>query len=165
MLRKISNLERRWGIKLGIAQKILLAEIGTVEQILSVLVGSKVSVEVTEQEEKTGIIGRKSYITTDSGKILVSARSRIFARNLPPKVVALIRARQMGIGTVIQTCNLETFRRITELGYNPRTKVLYRKYQIRHKNRVAFDIEEDINASKGPDQRRVRIGHSMNRAR
>ena len=40
MLRNIVELERRFGIKLGLAQKTLLAETGTIEQILSILTGA-----------------------------------------------------------------------------------------------------------------------------
>ena len=51
MLQNISELEQRFGIKLGLAQKTLLVDICTTEQVLSVLTDSTVRVNVVEQSE------------------------------------------------------------------------------------------------------------------
>src|SRR5690606_20479601 len=88
MLQKIAELEARSGMRLGLAQKILLAETGTVEQVLSILVGSATRVKVIEQKENAKTITRQSLITNDSGKTLIRARSRVFVHNLPAKIVS-----------------------------------------------------------------------------
>ncbi|HEX2013766.1 MAG TPA: hypothetical protein VLA68_00935 [Nitrososphaera sp.] len=144
MLERIGVLEMRTGIKLGTLQKILLAETGTVEQLLSVLVGSRIKVNVTKQFEIRGVIARESVITNDSGDLLIRARSRIFTHNLPMKVISRIRSKREGIGTIIQSSRIETFRKILEIGYDSRTRRVFRKYQIVHKKKVAFEIREEF---------------------
>ena len=144
MLAKFGELERKSGIKLDIPQKILLAETGTLEQVLSILVGEQVQVRVTEQKESRGVISRTSTIGTASGRALIRAQSRIFLRHIPRKVAQLVRARDQGIGSIIQGMELETFRKITEIGYDPKTSNLFRKYKISIAKKVGFEIREEF---------------------
>ena len=144
MLAKFDELEKKSGIKLEIPQKILLAETGTLEQVLSILAGESVIVKVVEQKESREVISRMSTISTTSGRVLVKARSRIFTRNIPRKVVQLVRAREHGIGSIIQNLKLETFRMITEIGYDPPSANLFRKYQITLARKVGFEIREEF---------------------
>jgi ribosomal protein S28E/S33 len=73
MLQNIFELERRTGIKLGLAQKTLLAETGTIEQILSILTGSTVRVNILKQRENEKTISRESVILNDTDRILIRA--------------------------------------------------------------------------------------------
>jgi chorismate-pyruvate lyase len=142
MLSKIGELERRSGIILETPQKILLAETGTVEQLLSILVGSDIKVRIVEQKEKKGVIARKSLITTESGRVLLEANSRIMTRSLPPAVVKQIRDQRKGIGSIIKDTGLETSRRITDIGYDPKKMHLFRRYKIIHKKKTVIEIKE-----------------------
>jgi chorismate-pyruvate lyase len=144
MIATFDELEKKTGLRLEVPQKILLAEVGTLEQVLSLLASEGVGVKVVEQNERRGIILRKSTISTASGRILVKANSKIFTRNIPRKVVELIRARSIGIGTIIQSLELETFRKITEIGYDPRSTNLFRKYRITFGKKVGFEIREEF---------------------
>jgi len=145
MLQKISQLESRSGVKLGFAQKILLAETGTVEQVLSILTGSAVRVKVVQQKENAHTITRESLITSkDTGKALIRAHSKIFPSSLPPKVLSQIKQKQAGIGTIIYAFGLETFRKIIEVGYDPKSRSAFRKYKIIYKGKVAFIIKEEL---------------------
>lgn len=144
MLRKIAELEDRSGIRLGLTQKILLAETGTVEQVLSILTSSAIKVRVVEQKENARTITRKSHIMNDSGKVLIRANSKVFTRNLPAKVVNQIKRKQAGIGTIVASCGLETFRKIVEVGYDPASRSVFRKYQIIYRKKVAFEIREEL---------------------
>lgn len=144
MLQKIAELEDRSGIRLSLAQKILLAETGTVEQVLSILTGSAIRVSVVEQKESARTITRKSLIMNDSGKVLIRADSRVFTRNLPAKVVNQIKRKQAGIGTIISSFGLETFRKIVEVGYDPASKSVFRNYQIIYRKKVTFEIREEL---------------------
>ena len=144
MLQNISELERRSGLKLGLAQKTLLAETGTIEQILSVLTGSTVRVNILEQRENEKIISRQSVILDDSGRVLIRARSRIFVCNIPRKIAHQIRQKQLGIGTIIANSHLETFRKIIEVGYDPVKGSVFRRYQIIYRKKVAFEIKEEL---------------------
>lgn len=145
MLRKISKLESRSGIKLNMKQKILLIEIGTVEQMLSIITCSPVRVKVVDQKENKGIITRESVIITrDTKDIFVHAISQIFTSNLPPTIIRKIKRKRVGIGTIIHDLHLETFRRIIEIGYEPKSRLLFRRYQIIYKKKVAFEIREEL---------------------
>lgn len=144
MLQKIAELEARSGIQLGLAQKILLAETGTVEQVLSILTNSTIRVKVLEQKENARTITRQSIIMNDAGRVLIKAHSKVFKRNLPAKVVSQIKRKESGIGTIIATHGLETFRKIVQVGYDPVSKSVFRKYQIICRKKVAFEIREEL---------------------
>lgn len=149
MLEKIAELEAKSGARLGLAQKVLLAETGTVEQVLSILTGSAVRVKVAEQKENKKTITRQSLIMNDVGKVLIRARSKVFVRNLPAKVADQIRRQESGIGTIITRSGLETFRKIVQVGYDPASNSVFRKYQIIVRKKVAFEITEEIVGIEG----------------
>jgi chorismate-pyruvate lyase len=144
MLQNIVELERRSGIKLGLAQKTLLAETGTTEQVLSILTGAAVRVNIVEQRENKKIISRDSILVNDVDKILIRAHSKIFVYNLPRKIAFQIRQKQLGIGTIIANSSLETFRKITEVGYDPLNRWVFRRYRIIYRKKVAFEIMEEL---------------------
>jgi chorismate-pyruvate lyase len=144
MLQNIVELERRSGIKLGLAQKTLLAETGTTEQVLSILTGAAVRVNIVEQRENKKIISRDSILVNDVDKILIRAHSKIFVYNLPRKIAYQIRQKQLGIGTIIANSSLETFRKITEVGYDPLNRWVFRRYRIIYRKKVAFEIMEEL---------------------
>lgn len=144
MLQKIAELERRSGIRLNMAKKVLLAETGTVEQVLSILTCSTVKVKVVEQKENARTINRQSLIVDDAGRVLIRAQSKVFSRNLPAKVVSQIKRQESGIGSIIASSGLETFRKIVEVGYNPVGNSVFRKYQIIYRKKVAFEIREEL---------------------
>ncbi len=145
MLENIFELERRSGIKLGLVQKTLLAETGSTEQILSVLTGSEVRVDIVQQRENEEVISRESVIVNNSTeRVLVRAHSKIFVRNLPKRIVYHIRQRQLGIGKIIANYRLETFRKIIEVGYDQENRSVFRRYQIIYRKKVAFEIQEDL---------------------
>jgi chorismate-pyruvate lyase len=144
ILQNIFELERRYGIKLGLAQKTLLAETGTVEQVLSILTGSAIRVNILEQRENEKTISRESVILNDADRVLIRAHSKIFVRNLPGKIASQIRQKQLGIGTIIAKSHLETFRKIIEVGYDPMNRSVFRRYQIIYRKKVAFEIREEL---------------------
>lgn len=146
-LLKIKELEKK-GVALGMAQKILLAETGTVEQVLSILTGSPVRVDVTRQSEEKGVIDRKVVLVSESGEPLIRARSKVYCKNLPAAVVEKIRRRKAGIGTAIFSARMETFRRITNMGV--KGGVPYRTYAIFYRGKPAFEIREEILLKGGP---------------
>jgi chorismate-pyruvate lyase len=144
MLQNIFELERRSGIKLGLAQKTLLAETGNTEQVLSILTGSAVRVNIVEQRENKKTIYRGSVILNNADRVLIRAHSKIFVCNLPRKIAREIRQKQLSIGTIIANSHLETFRKIIEVGYDPGNRSVFRRYQIIHKKKVAFEIREQL---------------------
>jgi chorismate-pyruvate lyase len=144
MLQNIFELERRSGIKLGLAQKTLLAETGTIEQVLSILTGSAVRVNIVEQWENKKKIYRESVILSNANRVLIRAHSKIFVCNLPRNIARQIRQKQLGIGTIIANSHLETFRKIIEVGYDPVNRSVFRRYQIIYRKKVAIEIREQL---------------------
>lgn len=145
LLKKISELERKSKTKLNINQKILLIEIGTVEQMLAILVGCSVKVKVIDQKESKDVIVRESLIINkNSNHVLIRAISHIFIPNLPISALRAIRRKQLGIGTVIHKLCLETFRKILEIGYDKESGLVFRRYLIIYKKKIAFDIREEF---------------------
>jgi chorismate-pyruvate lyase len=144
MLQKISELERKSGIRLELAQKTLLVDNCTTEQVLSVLTGSAVRVNVVDQSENETTISRESVILDDADRVLIRAHSKIYICNLPRKIAYHIRQKQLGIGTIIANSQLETFRRIIEIDYDPVSRSVFRRYQIIYRKNVAVEIREEL---------------------
>jgi len=144
MLQKISELERKSGIRLELAQKTLLVDNCTTEQVLSVLTASAIRVNVVDQSENGTTISRESVILDDADRVLIRAHSKIYICNLPRKIAYQIRQKQLGIGTIIANSQLETFRKIIEIDYDPVRRSVFRRYQIIYRKNVAVEIREEL---------------------
>ena len=143
MLERISELETTSNIKLDISEKILLAETGTLEQVLTMLTNSEIVIEILKQKEYPGLIKREvRIINKKTGENLVYATSNIIPYNLPDKIIRQIKQKHLSIGSIITNSQLETFRKILKIGYNPKTRSLFRIYQIIYKGKVSFKIKE-----------------------
>ena len=143
MLEKIAELEYKANITLPLYTKILISETGTIEQILSILSNSKTEVKILKQKETPELIKRQiCIINKNTGEILANARSYIFPIYLPKKIMEKIKEKNEGIGNIIVNSKLETFRHILKIGYDSKTKSVFRIYQIIHKRQVAFKIKE-----------------------
>jgi chorismate-pyruvate lyase len=131
ILNDVLKLEKRSNIKLNSFEKILLINNGTTEQFLQILSNSLTKIVIMQQTEKNNIITRKiNIITKDQGKILAVANSIIYLKNLPNKIKYEIRKGEKGIGMIILENKLETYKRITEIGYNSKESYIYRKYKL-----------------------------------
>lgn len=143
MIQKISELEKKSNLKLPVTKKILLAETGTVEQILSIVTNSETVVNVLKQTEDGKLILRNACIVSKkTGETLVKAKSRFFLANLPRNIINQIRRKNLGIGNIIIGYELETFRKIIKIGYNSESNSIFRIYHIIHQGKVAIEIRE-----------------------
>ena len=147
MLLQLQELEERSNIKLNKSHKILLAEIGTVEQVLSVLLDEPVTVEVKKHVVNNYKIEREVVLRA-KGDDLVYATTEVDVRAMPSGVVADIKEGKLGIGTIITKHNLETFRRIVEVGYDSTRSIVYRVYEILYGAEPKFRIREEFNIEK-----------------
>ena len=148
MLQKISELEKKSDLKLAITKKILLAETGTVEQILSILTNSETGVNILKQTEDRELIIRDVCIVSKKdGETLVNAQSRFFLANLPRDIINQVRRKNLGIGNIIIDHELETFRKIIKIGYNSKSDSIFRVYHIIHRGKVAIQIREYFTSS------------------
>jgi chorismate-pyruvate lyase len=143
MLQSISKLESRLNINLPLFEKILLVETGTVEQVLSILTNSETDVKILKQKESYKLIQREIHIINKkTGEKLAYAKSNIIPSNLPHEIVMQIKRKYHGIGTIIISSELETFRKILKIGYNSKTRSVFRIYQIMYRGKVALEIKE-----------------------
>lgn len=147
MLLQLQELEKRSNIKFKKSHKILLSEIGTVEQVLSVLLDSPVTVEVKKQVVNNYKIEREVVLRV-KGYDLIHATTEIDVRAMPSGVVADIKEGKLGIGTIITKHKLETFRRIVEVGYDTTRNVVYRVYEILYGAEPKFRIREEFDLGK-----------------
>ena len=147
MLLQLQELEKQSDIKLKKSHKILLAEIGTVEQVLSILLDAPVVVEVKKQVVKNYKIEREVVLRV-KGKDLVYAITEIDVRALPSGVVADIKEGKLGIGTILAKHKLETFRRVIEVGYDSTRNIVYRVYEILYGAEPKFRIREEFDIEK-----------------
>ena len=147
MIQKICELEEKSHIKLSVTKKILLAETGIVEQILSILSGAETTVKVLKQTEDQEFISRDAYIITKhDGTTLLRAKSYFFVSNLPKKFVDKVRRRQSGIGNIIVDSELETFRKIIKIGYDSNSDTIFKVYNILYRGKVAIEIRESFSS-------------------
>ena len=145
ILKDILKLEKASNIKLNSFEKILLINTGTTEQMLQVLSNSLTEIVILQQTEKNNIITRKiNIISNDRKKILVSANSIIYIKNLPNKIIDEIRKGKKGIGMILLENKVENYKRIMEIGYNSRDSFIYRKYVLLSRKHIISKIVENF---------------------
>jgi chorismate-pyruvate lyase len=147
MLLQLQELEKQSNIKLTKSHKVLLAEIGTVEQVLSIILDSPVTVEVKKQVVHNYKIEREVVLRVKNND-LIHATTEIDVRAMPSGVVADIKEGKLGIGTIITKHKLETFRRIVEVGYDSTRNIVYRVYEILYGAEPKFRIREEFYLDK-----------------
>ena len=145
ILKDILKLEKASNIKLNSFEKILLINTGTTEQMLQVLSNSLTKIVILQQTEKNNIITRKiNIISNHRKKILVSASSIIYLKNLPNKIIDEIRKGEQGIGMILLENKVENYKRIMEIGYNSRDSFIYRKYVLLSRKHIISKIVENF---------------------
>jgi chorismate-pyruvate lyase len=145
ILKDILKLEKASNIKLNAFEKILLINTGTTEQMLQVLSNSLTKIVILQQTEKNNIITRKiNIISNERKKILVSASSIIYLKNLPNKIIDEIRKGEKGIGMILLENKVENYKRIMEIGYNSRDSFVYRKYVLSSRKHIISKIVENF---------------------
>ena len=145
ILKDILKLEKASNIKLNSFEKILLINTGTTEQMLQVLSNSLTKIVILQQTEKNNIITRKiNIISNERKKILVSASSIIYLKNLPNKIIDEIRKGEKGIGMILLENKVENYKRIMEIGYNSRDSFIYRKYVLLSRRHIISKIAENF---------------------
>jgi len=157
MLEALEKLEAECYIKLSKYQKLILSEVATVEQTLSIIVGTPITIELVKQEEThhqqhspcstTPIVRREVWLKDAEGNRLIHAISKYQPRNLPGNIAADMRKGLIGIGTSIAKHELPTRRKVIEIGYNRDSNTLHREYRITSKQRTLFVIFEEFNAN------------------
>ena len=145
ILKDILKLEKVSNIKLNSFEKILLINTGTTEQMLQVLSNSLTKIVILQQTEKNNIITRKiNIISNERKKILVSASSIIYLKNLTNKIIDEIRKGEKGIGMILLENKVENYKRIMEIGYNSRDSFIYRKYVLLSRKHIISKIVENF---------------------
>lgn len=143
-IREISDFEKIVHVKLKPYEKILLINTGMTENILQIIVGSPVKINVLYQKVQKNIILRKVQIELVENPeiVLLIAYSKINVKCVPIKILNKIKKMESGIGMIIESARLETYKKIIEVGYNPRDFKLYREYYILYEKQKMMKIKE-----------------------
>ncbi len=153
ILEEIAKLEQECKIKLSKAQKAILGEIGTVEQLLSIYADSPIHVELLYQSQSIyASFLREVWLCDQAGKRLVFAKTNYNPDILPFPLRKDMLEGKMGIGSAIRSYKLETYRSIVKLGYDPERRVLYREYAINMGGKPLFKIQEEFSLDLFSDQ-------------
>ena len=159
ILDGIYELEKKLKTRIPLPQKLLFAATGNLEKTISLLTGSETAVRILEQKDLTDIISRSICIVLKENDIkLVNARSNIYPLNLPEKIVKRIRKKHESIGDILDSEELEIFKSVTNLGYDPINKCYFKVYNIIFKSNIAISIEEYFEASLN---KQINLGPSV----
>lgn len=146
MLETLERLESECNIKLSKYQRLLLSEVATVEQMLSIITNSPIIVEVIKQEQNGYEMLREVWLKDSNNSRLLHATTKYNLAPLPYGIALDMQEGRIGIGTSIARHELPTYRKIVEIGYNNNSKMLHRKYQIIKDATVLFEIFEEFSA-------------------
>ena len=144
ILKDILKLEKLGNIKLNSSEKLLLINTGTTEQMLQVFSNALTKILILKQTEKNNTILRTVNIISDDQNVLVSASSIIYLKNLPDKIIFELRKGKKGIGMILLENKIETYKRITEIGYNSKDSYIYRRYILLSNKRIISKIVENF---------------------
>ena len=144
ILKDILKLEMLGNIKLNSSEKLLLINTGTTEQMLQVFSNALTKILILKQIEKKNTILRTVNIISNDENVLVSASSIIYLNNLPDKIIFELRKGKKGIGMILLENKIETYKRITEIGYNSKDSCIYRRYTLLSNKRIISKIVENF---------------------
>ena len=140
-INDISKLEVISNKKFDLAQRTLLIDLGNTQQLLEVINNTETRIKVISQVEEKNIIRRKSCIISSTNNIMAFANSKIYCKKIPVEVLEEIRGCKKGIGKIILYHRLETFKKITEIGYVS-GKYIFKNYSLYYKEHRICRINE-----------------------
>jgi len=143
MRAKVLEFESKAQIELSTNQRILLCEVGTVEQTLSLIVDSPITVKDIQQEVSGDWIIRSVWLCNEHGNKLIHAKTEYYLPNIPAEIKKAIE--HMGIGSSLMHYDVDTRRRVVEFGYDKQgANRVWRRYEIWSSNKIMFDITESF---------------------
>lgn len=142
-LEKISNK------KFDLVQTMLLIDLGNTQQLLEMIHRTESKIRVIEQSEEKNIITRKACMFSSTNHILAFANSKIYCKKIPLQMLSEIRKCKKGIGKIMLYHKLDSFKKITEIGYIEGLHI-FKKYSLYHDGMVICKINENfpINTNK-----------------
>ncbi len=140
----ISDFEMIFKIKLKHYEKLLLINTGLTENILQIILESPIIINVKRQTERNNILFRSTYIELANipKQVVLIANSLIYLKKTPTNILDEIRRKEKGLGKIIETEQLETYKKFVKFGYSHKHSKLYREYYIIHKNQKMIKIRE-----------------------
>jgi chorismate-pyruvate lyase len=145
----ISSLEKKSNHKLTLFEKIFLINLGSTQYLLEILTECAISIRIVRQEEKNDLIIRDVMMLKKITKqIILIATSSIHKNELTLEVLEEVRNSRKGIGVILLKYNFGFYREIKEIGYNPNTSAVFRKYHILRNKRIVADVEETFLAMR-----------------
>jgi len=140
-INDVFKLEKISSKKFSLVQTILLIDLGNTQQLLEMIHRTESTIRVIQQNEEKNIIKRKVCILSSTNNILAFANSKIYCKKIPFKMLSDIRKCKKGIGKIILYHKLETFKKITEIGYIEGLHI-FKKYSLYYNGDVICTINE-----------------------
>lgn len=148
ILEICEDMEKKLDIRLSKSQKLILLERGTLEGLLTVLQGEPIEVHIIEQGMYEGKYVRKvSLKGSRSREELVKARSTVYLGRMDDQVAEDIKSGHLGIGEILTKHNIESKRDFREIGYDEKTRSLFRIYDINVRETAWFTVKEIFSIS------------------
>ncbi|HEY6529082.1 MAG TPA: chorismate pyruvate-lyase family protein [Cellvibrionaceae bacterium] len=138
--------------------RLLLATDGTVTKALEAYFNVPIKVHLLSQyptedvpakdmlalDSKRVILRTVQLVRTDSDTIMASARSTIALDLLPEDLAEGLLAGHLGIGELIRSQGMDTYRQLRDLGISEREGVLgvWRRYAICKQQEALMQVEE-----------------------
>ena len=143
-INDIAKLEKMCKIKFNNFQKILLVHNGTTELILRVLLNKSIKINIISQKESKDILTRESQIVTHQLKptVLIQAHSKVYLNRIPSEIIDKLRLGHEGIGMILLKHRIETYKKITKIGYHLEKNSICRMYRISYKYQNICEIIE-----------------------
>ena len=141
--KAIDKTEARLKCKIPPLLLIVIIQTGVLESILQVLVRNDIEVIVTGQRESGSILYRKICVKRKLDEMVVMyAESKVKIKMLPQLFRRRIIAGEKGIGNLIETLRIETFRHVRDIGCDRRQRAVYRVYDIYIRKQLVITIKE-----------------------
>lgn len=136
-------------IEVGLERKIppllviVLIQNGVLESVLQALVRNEIEVIILGQKDSGSVLYRKICVRNKlDGLVIMHAKSKIKTNNIPIVLLDRIVEGKKGIGSLIETLRIETFRHIKKIGFDRRQRAVYRIYDIYIRKQPAITIKE-----------------------
>ena len=130
-------------IKNGLLEKILNASLGNVVTVLEKHLNCKITLDLIEQNTpKPGTKFDRKIIVSADGLPLIRAVIKFDRMIIPPFIVKDLLQKQKKIGTILERNGIPNEKNIVSLKQDE--KKIFRIYEIKNKDKVWFEISEEI---------------------
>ena len=122
---------------------IVIIQNGILETILRLFVRDSIEIIVVSQKMYESILYRKICVKMKpDGVVIMHAESKIETKSLPTDLRERVIEGKKGIGDLIETLRIETYRHIRDIQFDRKQRAICRTYDIYIQSRPVITIKE-----------------------